>query len=167
MKGILLINLGSPKDLDDKSIKEFLIEFLSDDLVIDYPKIIQQALVRGIIVPFRYKNTQAAYEEIWSATGSPLIEMSKKVSKKLEEKTSIPVEIGMRYQEPSIEQGLKSLLNKGCNKIKVIPLYPHYAISTTLTTKLKVEEIVRNLDCNLKIEYIDHFYNSKNYIKSP
>ena len=166
MKGILLINLGSPKDLDDKSIKEFLIEFLSDDLVIDYPKIIQQALVRGIIVPFRYKNTQAAYEEIWSAKGSPLIEMSKKVSKKLENKISTPVEIGMRYQEPSIEQGLRSLVNKGCNEIKVIPLYPHYAISTTLTTKLKVEEIVRNLDCNLNIEYVDHFYNSENYIKA-
>ena len=166
MKGILLINLGSPKDLDDKSIKEFLIEFLSDDLVIDYPKIIQQTLVRGVIVPFRYKNTQAAYEEIWSAKGSPLIEMSKKVSKKLENKISTPVEIGMRYQEPSIEQGLRSLVNKGCNEIKVIPLYPHYAISTTLTTKLKVEEIVRNLDCNLNIEYVDHFYNSENYIKA-
>ena len=166
MKGILLINLGSPKDLDDKSIKEFLIEFLSDDLVIDYPKIIQQTLVRGVIVPFRYKNTQAAYEEIWSAKGSPLIEMSKKVSKKLENVISTPVEIGMRYQEPSIEQGLRSLVNKGCNEIKVIPLYPHYAISTTLTTKLKVEEIVRNLDCNLNIEYVDHFYNSENYIKA-
>ena len=166
MKGILLINLGSPKDLDDKSIKEFLIEFLSDDLVIDYPKIIQQTLVRGVIVPFRYKNTQAAYEEIWSTKGSPLIEMSKKVSKKLEDKISSPVEIGMRYQEPSIEQGLKSLVNKGCNEIKVIPLYPHYAISTTLTTKNKVEEIVSNLDCNLNIEYVDHFYDSKNYIKA-
>ena len=166
MKGILLINLGSPKDLDDKSIKEFLIEFLSDDLVVDYPKIIQQTLVRGVIVPFRYKNTQAAYEEIWSTTGSPLIEMSKKVSRKLEKKISTPVEIGMRYQEPSIEHGLKSLIDRGCNKIKVIPLYPHYAISTTLTTKLKVEEVVRNLNCNLNIEYIDHFYNSRNYIKA-
>ena len=38
MKGILLINLGSPKDLEDESIKEYLKEFLSDDLVVDYPK---------------------------------------------------------------------------------------------------------------------------------
>mgnify|MGYP000679237787 CR=1 FL=1 len=42
MKGILLVNLGSPKNLEDKSIKEYLREFLSDDLVIDYPKWIQQ-----------------------------------------------------------------------------------------------------------------------------
>ena len=39
MKGILLINLGSPKDLEFESIKDYLKEFLSDDLVIVYPKI--------------------------------------------------------------------------------------------------------------------------------
>ena len=42
MKGIFLINLGSPKDLELESIKEYLKEFLSDDLVIDYPKFLQQ-----------------------------------------------------------------------------------------------------------------------------
>ena len=42
MKGILLINLGSPRDLELKSIKDYLKEFLSDDLVIDYPKFLQQ-----------------------------------------------------------------------------------------------------------------------------
>ena len=57
MKGILLINLGSPKDLEDASIKEYLKEFLSDDLVIDYPKVIQQILVNWLIVPNRYKKT--------------------------------------------------------------------------------------------------------------
>ena len=34
MKGILLINLGSPKDLELDSVKEYLKEFLSDDQVI-------------------------------------------------------------------------------------------------------------------------------------
>ena len=55
MKGILLINLGSPKNLELDSIKDYLKEFLSDDLVIDYPKILQQFLVNWIIVPSRHK----------------------------------------------------------------------------------------------------------------
>jgi len=55
MKGILLINLGSPKDLELESIKEYLKEFLSDDLVIDYPKLLQQILVNWIIIPSRYR----------------------------------------------------------------------------------------------------------------
>ena len=61
MKGILLINLGSPKDLEDESVKDYLKEFLSDDLVIDYPKVIQQILVNWLIVPNRYKKTKEAY----------------------------------------------------------------------------------------------------------
>ena len=73
MKGILLINLGSPKNLELDSIKDYLKEFLSDDLVIDYPKILQQFLVNWIIVPSRYKKTREAYSEIWTDSGSPLI----------------------------------------------------------------------------------------------
>ena len=64
MKGILLINLGSPKDLEFKSIKDYLKEFLSDDLVIDYPKFLQQILVNWIIVPSRYKKTREAFRDM-------------------------------------------------------------------------------------------------------
>ncbi len=65
MKAILLVNLGSPRDLKLSSIKEYLTEFLTDDNVIDLPKIIQKILVKNIIVPFRSKKTQEAYNSIW------------------------------------------------------------------------------------------------------
>ena len=48
MKAILLVNLGSPKDLNLSSIKEYLMEFLTDDNVVDLPKIIQKILVKNI-----------------------------------------------------------------------------------------------------------------------
>ena len=60
MKAVLLVNLGSPKDLNLSSIKEYLMEFLTDDNVVDLPKIIQKILVKNIIVPFRSKKTQEA-----------------------------------------------------------------------------------------------------------
>ena len=59
-KNILLINLGSPKSLDLKNVKEYLLEFLSDDYVIDLPKLIQQLIIRGIILPFRAPKTRKA-----------------------------------------------------------------------------------------------------------
>ena len=34
----LLVNLGSPKELDKKSVREYLKIFLSDDYVVDIPK---------------------------------------------------------------------------------------------------------------------------------
>ena len=62
---ILLINLGSPKSLDIKNVKKYLRQFLSDDDVIDLPKLIQQLIVRLIILPFRSPKTRQAYKQIW------------------------------------------------------------------------------------------------------
>ena len=166
MKGILLINLGSPKNLEDNSVKEYLREFLSDDLVVDYPKWIQQILVNWIIVPNRYKKTQKAYSKIWTEEGSPLINNTIELGRHLAEESSLQVETAMRYQEPSIDEGINSLVNKGCTSIQVIPLYPHYAISSTLTTKNKVIEAVKNIDKKVDVNFVEPFYNKPEYIDS-
>lgn len=166
MKGILLINLGSPKDLNVNSIKDYLREFLSDDLVIDYPKILQQLLVNWIIVPSRYKNTKEAYSEIWTDEGSPLVNSTLHLGEKINTKSATPVEVSMRYQYPSIEEGLIKLKNKGCSDVFVVPLYPHYAMSTTLTTEKEVIRIEKELNLNLNLDFIGTFYNEKEYIAS-
>ena len=166
MKGILLVNLGSPKDLEENSIKEYLKEFLSDDLVVDYPKIIQQILINWIIVPNRYKKTQKAYSKIWTENGSPLINNTKELGLSLAKESCLPVEVAMRYQEPSIKDALTALQDKGCTSIKAIPLYPHYAISTTLTTQKKILDVAKNIDNGMTIEFIASFYNDPEYIDS-
>mgnify|MGYP003320481159 FL=1 len=166
MKGILLINLGSPKDLELSSIKDYLKEFLSDDLVIDYPKILQQILVNWIIIPSRYKNTREAYSEIWTDQGSPLINSTLNLGKEISSKAEVPVEVAMRYQYPSNKEGLMNLEKRGCSDIFVVPLYPHYAMSTTLTTENEVNRIKKELNLDLNLKFIGTFYNEDEYIKS-
>ena len=166
MKGILLINLGSPRDLELKSIKDYLKEFLSDDLVIDYPKFLQQILVNWIIIPSRYKNTREAYSEIWTENGSPLIHDTIALGEKVGAKSGALVEVSMRYQFPSIEEGLKKLKAKGCSEIFVVPLYPHYAMSTVLTTEREVKRIESKLGLDLQLNFIGAFYNEGGYISS-
>lgn len=166
MKGILLINLGSPRDLELKSIKDYLKEFLSDDLVIDYPKLLQQILVNWIIIPSRYKNTREAYSEIWTEDGSPLIHDTLVLGEKVSAKSGVLVEVSMRYQFPSIEEGLKKLKAKGCSEIFVVPLYPHYAMSTVLTTEREVKRIESKLKLDLRLNFIGAFYNEGGYISS-
>lgn len=166
MKGILLINLGSPRDLELKSIKDYLKEFLSDDLVIDYPKFLQQILVNWIIIPSRYKNTREAYSEIWTENGSPLIHDTIALGEKVGAKSGALVEVSMRYQFPSIEEGLKRLKAKGCSEIFVVPLYPHYAMSTVLTTEREVKRIESKLGLDLRLNFIGAFYNEGGYISS-
>ena len=166
MKAILLVNLGSPRDLKLSSIKEYLTEFLTDDNVIDLPKIIQKILVKNIIVPFRSKKTQEAYNSIWKKDGSPLIINTKSLAKKLSDKTNYSVEIAMRYQYPSIKQAIEKLINKGCKEIIAVPLYPHYAQSTIFTTENKIKEISTSLGGNLKVSFIRPFYNEEGYINA-
>ena len=84
--GVLLINLGSPKELTKKSVKDYLKVFLSDDYVLDIPKILQQTLLRLFILPFRPKKTLEAYELIWTPEGSPLILSTESIAKKLSSK---------------------------------------------------------------------------------
>lgn len=80
--GVLLVNLGSPDNASNGAVFSYLNEFLTDGRVIDYPVIPRNLLVRGIIVPFRYKNSARTYREIWTKDGSPLIINSKKLLEK-------------------------------------------------------------------------------------
>tara|TARA_B100001250_G_scaffold152044_1_gene130503 strand:+ start:3926 stop:4858 length:933 start_codon:yes stop_codon:yes gene_type:complete len=166
MKGVLLVNLGSPDDLNLSSIKKFLKEFLSDNYVVDLPKPIQKILVNFIIVPFRSKKTKKAYESIWTEDGSPLKINTKLIAQKLHDKISYPVEVAMRYQNPSIKSCLIKLKEKGCSEIIVVPLYPHYAESTSLTTQVEVERVVKGLDLDIKLSFSEEFYKEDGYIKA-
>ena len=166
MKGILIINLGTPDNLELPSVKKYLKEFLSDSYVVDIPTIIRKILVNFIIVPFRSRKTQEAYKSIWTKNGSPLIINTNLIKEKLDQKIEYPVEMAMRYQNPSIEKGLISLEEKGCKEIIVLPLYPHYAEATSLTTKLKVKDVKDKLDLDLNLSFLDEFYNEDGYLES-
>ena len=50
MKGVLLVNLGSPESPTAKDVKPYLDEFLMDKYVIDVPFLLRSLLVRGIIL---------------------------------------------------------------------------------------------------------------------
>ena len=166
MKGVLIINLGTPDNLELPSVKKYLKEFLYDSYVVDIPTIIRKIIVNFIIVPFRSRKTQEAYKSIWTKNGSPLIINTNLIKEKLDQKIEYPVEMAMRYQNPSIEKGLISLEEKGCKEIIVLPLYPHYAEATSLTTKLKVKDVKDKLDLDLKLSFLDEFYNEDGYIES-
>ena len=112
-EAVLLVNLGSPKKLDKKSVREYLDVFLSDDYVVDIPKFLQQLILKLFILPFRPKQTLHAYEQIWTNAGSPLIISTLNIKNKLIKKTGWHVEIAMRYEDPSIELALNNLKLNG------------------------------------------------------
>ena len=166
MKGVLIVNLGSPDSNDPKDVKKYLGEFLMDERVIDLPLWLRTFLVKGIILNTRPKKSAAAYKKIWWNEGSPLIVLSKRLYQKVINKTDIPVALAMRYGNPSMKTGLSELYEKGVKEVLVIPLYPQFAMATTETILVLSEELRRNYFPEMKITHIPAFYNKPEYVKA-
>ncbi len=165
-EGVLLINLGSPKELSKKSVRQYLRVFLSDDNVVDLPKFFQQFILRLFILPFRPKNTLEAYEKIWTKEGSPLIISTESIANKLTEKTGWNVEYAMRYEEPSIEKALHKFKENEINKIYVISLYPHNAMATTVTTELETRNVAMDISNDFELIFTKPFFDNEEYINA-
>jgi ferrochelatase len=166
MKGILIINLGSPDSTSTKDVRNYLDEFLMDERVIDMPYWKRFLLVKGIILNTRPKKSAAAYKKIWWKEGSPLEVISERFTEKLKKKVELPVALGMRYGTMNMEKSIEELHQKGVTEILMIPMYPHFAMSSYETVEVKAHEILADKYPTIKLESFPVFYNEPNYIKA-
>lgn len=164
-KGVLLINLGSPDSTDEKDVRKYLREFLMDPMVLDSPWLVRKSVVELAILPKRPAASAEAYKKIWLEEGSPLIVISQKVRKKLQEKLDIPVALGMRYQSPSIRSALQELYDKGVKDVLVIPLYPQYTMSSTWSVVGKTREVQKKYFKDVNLTFLNSFYDRPDYIQ--
>ncbi len=167
-KGILLINLGSPDSTEVPDLRKYLDEFLMDERVIDKSWLMRTLLVKAIIVPFRAPKSAEAYRKIWMKEGSPLIVYTKKLKEALENKNGGPVEIAMRYGNPSAEDGLNKLVqsNPLLEEIVIVPLYPHYAMSSYETAVEDVKAVYKKNQYSFKISFVPPFYKNPGYLNA-
>jgi len=165
MKGVLLVNLGSPDSTSVKDVRRYLGEFLMDERVIDVPRWFRSFLVKGIILNTRPKRSAAAYQKIWWDEGSPLIVLSKRLLNKVQKKISRPVALAMRYGSPSIKYGLEELVSKGVSDVLLVPLYPQFAMATTETILVLAEDLQKEHFPQLNISHLPAFYNRDDYIR--
>lgn len=166
MKGVLLVNLGSPESPTPKDVKPYLDEFLMDKYVIDVPFLLRALLVRGIILQTRPKKSAEAYAKIWTSEGSPLIVFSKRMHEKVKALVDIPVALSMRYGTMTILKGLQELHDKGVTEVMLFPLYPQHAMASTTTILVLAEELRAKHFPNMKFTNVPAFYNKPGYIEA-
>jgi protoporphyrin/coproporphyrin ferrochelatase len=162
-KAVLLVNLGSPDSTSVRDVRRYLNEFLMDGRVIDLPWLFRRLIV-GMILINRPKESAHAYEKIWTKDGSPLVATSRNVQKKLQERVSAPVELAMRYQNPSIESAIRKLRAQGMNELFLIPLFPHYAMSSYESAVARVEELAEKLAPEMKLVVQSPYFDSPDFI---
>jgi len=168
MVGILLINLGTPDAPTTPAVRRYLKQFLSDPRVIDIHPLARQLLLKLIILPFRSPKSAEAYQKIWTEKGSPLLvhtlALGEAVAKKLG--PNYAVEIGMRYGSPSIESAFNKLVKKGVSEIKVLPLFPQYASSSTGSALEELFRVARKQTLIPPLSTLPPFYDHSGFIES-
>jgi protoporphyrin/coproporphyrin ferrochelatase len=166
MRGLLLVNLGSPNSPDPKDVKEYLREFLNDPYVIDLPAPLRWFLVNVIILNTRPKKSAEAYATIWTDRGSPLVDVTQRLTRKVQERVPFPVEMGMRYGCPCINAGVDRLVSRGVTEITMLPLYPQYSYAASETAIVEFENVVRKKYPKIKTDVIDNFHQHPAYIRA-
>ncbi|MBS1645946.1 MAG: ferrochelatase [Bacteroidetes bacterium] len=165
--GVLLVNLGTPNDAAKKSVRKYLTQFLNDSRVIDIPALSRFFLVNFFIIPFRSAKSSKLYQQIWDKkTGSPLLHHSHQLQEKLQQRlgTEFCVELAMRYQKPSIKKALENLRKKAPKKIIVLPLYPHYASSSTGSTLEAFFNEIKNWEVIPELHLFSNFFDNEDMV---
>lgn len=159
--GVLVVNLGTPDAPEWGAVYRYLKEFLLDPRVIDYPWLARNLLVRGIILPFRTSSSTALYKQLWTPEGSPLKVYGERVESELQKVlgTDYEVVLAMRYQKPSIESGLRRLLDAGVSEIVVIPMFPQYASATTGSVHAEVMRVLAKEEVIPALRFIQSYYD--------
>jgi ferrochelatase len=163
-KGILLVNLGSPDSTAVADVRKYLREFLMDGRVLDAPWPVRFCVVHFAILPTRPKESAHAYEKIWTPEGSPLVVTSRRAQKKLQALVEAPVELAMRYQNPTVESAIKKLNDARVDDLLLIPLFPHYAMSSYESAVVRVQEVAAQIAPRMKITVQPPYYDAPNYI---
>ena len=165
--GWLLMNIGTPSEATTKGLRTYFKEFLSDPDVIDTHPILRWAIVNLLVVPFRPRRVLPQYQSVWMAGGSPLLVYSQNFVKKISAMNSNYIfELGMRYGEPSIEQGLLNLQKAKVDKIILAPMFPQYAQATTGSCLRKAIDLIEHHGIEIPYEINDHFYREDFFIDS-
>ena len=143
--GVLLVNLGTPAAPSPAAVKRYLGEFLSDKRVVELPALLWQPILRGIILNTRPKKSAHAYQQVWTPEGSPLAAITYAQTVALADRLGDGVEVdwAMRYGQPSIPRQLQALMDRGCERILLAPLYPQYCGATTATVVDKAGEALK------------------------
>ena len=170
MKGVLLVNTGSPETNSRKDVKKFIGEMLSDPYLITVPDWFRPILVKGIILPIRQFSSTSHYNLIWDHehNSSPLLYNMQQLAKKLEAQTEMPVEIAMRYCKPDISSAFRRLVEKNdrLHEVVVLPMFPQYAESSYKTTVDEIGRCFFKRPYPFRLKIVDPYFSHPAYISA-
>jgi len=133
---VFLLNLGGPETSED--VEPFLYNLFADPDIIRLPPAIggAQTALAWLIAKRRAPRSREAYDAIGG--GSPITRFTNAQAQLLEDALNAdesPYDfrcyVAMRYWRPFTDEALDRAARDDCQSAVVLPLYPHFSISTT------------------------------------
>jgi ferrochelatase len=170
LTGVLVTNLGTPDEPAPKALRRYLKEFLWDPRVVEVPRPIWWCILNGVILNIRPRRSAAAYKEVWTDQGSPLLLHTQAQTAALQERMhhrfgeNVMIEFAMRYGNPSITSVIERMQQAGVRRLLVLPLYPQYSGATTASTFDAVAEDFRTRRWLPELRMVNHYHDEPDYI---
>jgi ferrochelatase len=170
--GVLLVNLGTPEGTGYWPMRRYLNEFLSDRRVIEWPSVLWQPILQGIVLSVRPKKSGRLYESVWNreTDESPLRYFtrvqSEKLAAELAAEPDVLVDWAMRYGRPPVAERLQALKAAGCERILVFPLYPQYSATTTATVNDVAFDALKAMRWQPALRTVPPYFDEPVYIEA-
>ncbi|MDH4478512.1 MAG: ferrochelatase [Rhodoferax sp.] len=166
---VLYCNLGTPDAPTAPAVRRYLAEFLSDQRVVEIPRLLWLLILHGIILRFRPAKSAAKYASIWTPEGSPLKIGTEKQAKLLqgllgEQGENVVVRWAMRYGSTSIASQLDALKAQGVTRVLVLPAYPQYSATTTASLFDAVYAWASKTRAIPELRFVNHYHDHPAYI---
>ncbi len=163
------MNLGGPERIKD--VGPFLYNLFSDPEIIRLPIPFFQKPLAWLISTLRSTKSQEAYLSIGG--GSPLRRITEQQARELQSKLrekglNATTYIAMRYWHPFTESAIADMKADGIQQVVVLPLYPHFSISTSGSSFRELKKL-RDCDSEFKkipIRCIRSWFTQAGYIQS-
>lgn len=167
--GVLLLNLGGPDQLED--VRPFLFNLFSDPEIIRLPFPWLQRPLAWFISTVRAKKSQENYKQIGG--GSPLRRITDEQAQALQVQLQnkgqdAVVYVGMRYWHPFTEEAIARIKRDRIQRLVILPLYPHFSISTSGSSFRLLEKIWQEDPSLDQIDYtvITSWYDRPGYLQA-
>ncbi|OTG67517.1 ferrochelatase [Acinetobacter silvestris] len=134
---VIVANLGTPDEPTVTAVRRFLAQFLSDQRVIEIPKLLWKIILYGFVLPFRPQHVTKAYAQIWSED-SPMRQILKQqvqqIAFQLKSKNAefdLHIVPAMTYGNPGIDQVLEQAQQIHYDHVILLPLFPQFSATST------------------------------------
>lgn len=161
---IILVNTGSPKSLDLNDVRTYLEDFLLDERIISLPSILRVPLVKGIIAPRRAPKSREKYALVWEEEGAPLVLRTAELAKEVQRISGTTTLTAMRYNRGSMALALEKANQLECEEVVLVPLFPHYAMSSFESAVAYAWEVWKNAGYEFALKCVAPYYNHPIFI---